>query len=197
MRSILRPLAPLLAALVVAGCSGSPAEHIPVIPDIPVNTARAASSAIPVSVDIPSIGVHAKGMVPLGLNPDKSIQVPDVNTPQVMGWYTRGAHACAPGPNQVPAALLGHINDRAKQGVLVNLKNLKTGDMITVGLSDGTHCQYRVNALAEIKKRAFDTPKVWGPTSTAQIRIISCGGPFVGPPDYYQDNLIGMATLVS
>ena len=155
------------------------------------------SSAIPVSVDIPTIGVHTKDLVPLGLNTDKSIQVPDVSAPQVMGWYTRGGHACAPGPNQVPAALLGHINDKNIRGILVDLKNLKPGDLITVGLSDGTHCQYKVTELAQIKKRAFDTPKVWGPTPNAELRIVSCGGPYIGPPDYYRDNLIGMAVLVS
>ena len=181
----------MITALAV-GCGNPATEHIPIIPDTTVSTVP-----IPVSVDIPSIGVHAKDLVPLGLNPDRSIQVPDVTTPQVMGWYTRGAHVCAPGPNEVPAALLGHINDQNKQGVLVDLKNIKTGDLITVGLSDGTSCQYRVTQLAEIKKRAFDTPRVWGPTPDAELRVISCGGKFIGPPDFYEDNLVGMAVLVT
>ena len=191
----MRPVIPLLASTITAlavGCGSATTEHIPIISDTTISRVP-----IPVSVDIPSIGVHAKDLVPLGLNPDKSIQVPDVTTPQVMGWYTRGAHVCAPGPNEVPAALLGHINDQNKQGVLVDLKDLKTGDLIIVGLSDGTSCRYRVTQLAEIKKRAFDTPRVWGATPDAELRVISCGGRFIGPPDYYEDNLVGMAVLVT
>lgn len=185
----------------VAGCNtDQPAPHI-VIPQTtgvsPSAVTAPKATAVPISVDIPAIGVHAKGLVPLGLNPDKSIQTPDVDHPEVMGWFTHGGVACRPGPDKVPAALLGHVNDVHQPGVLVNLSKIKPGDIVTIGLSDGSSCKYRITELAAIKKRAFDTPKVWGSTPDAQLRIISCGGPFVGAPDYYRDNLIGMGKLVN
>lgn len=210
MRHPIRLLAPLLAALVVAGCADRPVPHI-VIPQATGATPNAAAapqtSAIPRSVDIPSIGVHATGLVPLGLNKDGSIQTPDVDHPQVMGWYTRGAHLCMPGPDKVPAALLGHVNDVHQPGVLVNLNKIKTGDIVTIGLSDGSSCKYRITELATIKKLAFSdkssdglsqaTQKVWGDTPNAQLRIISCGGKYIGAPLYYESNIVAMATLVS
>lgn len=206
-----RLLASLTAMLAVAGCASNPSHPI-VIPDAlgavtpAVNNAApspltAPAAAIPVSVDIPAIGVHATHLMPLGVNKDGSMQTPPVDAPMTLGWYTRGAHACTPGPDDVPFALAGHINGLVgnvhQPGVLVNLAQLKAGATVTIGLSDGKSCTYRINQLAQVSKVAFPTKTIWGKTKDAQIRIVSCGGEYVGAPLYYRDNLVGEGTLVS
>ena len=44
----------------------------------------------PVHVDIPAIGVHAR-VIPLGQNPDGSVQVPPLSTPFLTGWLDDAA----------------------------------------------------------------------------------------------------------
>jgi hypothetical protein len=83
------------------------------------------------------------------------------------------------------------------QGVLYNLKNVKPGDTVAVGLDNGTSCTYVIDELVEVKKVSFPTERIWGSTPNAQIRIISCGGPWDGPPLGYRDNLVAMGHMVS
>jgi len=146
---------------------------------------------------VTSIGVHATSLEADGLNPDGTIQVPSVKQPQVLGYYTRSSPPCVPGPNQVPFALLGHIDGSGHKGVLYSLKNLKAGDLVTVGLDNGKSCTYRITKLAQVDKKAFPTQDIWGPTPDAQIRIISCGGRWIGGQYGYESNLVGIGTLVT
>lgn len=153
--------------------------------------------ALPVTVDIPSIGVHATKLMPLGLAKDGTIETPPLSQPQTLGFYARSSPPCVPGPNKVPFALIGHVDGSGKPGVLAKLKDLKKGDTVTVGLDNGQHCTYRINKLAQYEKQDVPVQDVWGPTADAQIRVVSCGGPYIGPPYYYRDNLNGMGTLAS
>jgi hypothetical protein len=88
--------------------------------------------------------------------------------------------------------------------VFYNLKALKAGDTVTVKLDSGTQCSYRINKLASFDKQTLakgtDTAaanEIWGPVPQGSIRVISCGGKFVGAPLYYASNLVGEGTLVS
>lgn len=181
---------------VLAGCATS--QGLP--PHITVTaTPTAPTPGIPVSVDIPSIGVHvtSKNLIPVGLNPDNTMATPDDRTPQVMGYYTHGAPPCQPGPDTVPAGLNAHIDGHKQQGALFNLKDIKPGATITVGLDNGTTCTYAVDELVKVSKTSFPTVLVWGSTPGPEIRVISCGGPFIGPPLGYRDNLIAKGHMVS
>ena len=187
-----RLLASLTLALAV-GCGAAPTEHIPPT----TTTAAPAPAALPTTVDIPAIGVHATHLEPLGLDKNGAIETPPLNQPQTLGYYTSGGAPCQPGPQQIPFALIGHIDGQGRQGVLFNLKNLKPGDTVTIGLDNGRSCTYRISKLAEYRKDQFPTDDVWGPVADSEIRVVSCGGPYIGPPSYYRDNLVGMGTLAS
>lgn len=169
-----------------------------------IPTAEAASdSALPVSVDIPAIGVHVHGgLMALGLD-SGAVAVPPVSQPQVLGYYARGSAPCFTGPAATPFTLLGHVDGGGRLGVLADLRNLKPGDAVTVGLNTGRSCTYRITKLAEFDKRdlaaggdAAAAREMWGPVTQGSIRIDSCGGPYVGPPLYYRDNLVGEGVLV-
>lgn len=154
--------------------------------------------------------MHATSLEADGLDPDGSIHVPSVKTPQVLGYYTRGGAPCIPGPQQVPFTLLGHIDGSGQKGVLYSLKNLKAGDRVTVGLDNGKTCTYRITRLVQISKDPKNEPPnalswdsaeakdlVWGPKPQSQINLISCGGKFVGGELGYADNIVGIGTLVT
>jgi len=184
----------LLVTLVGCTQPGSPPAHV-TIPDTPATAAP--KPALPTSVDIPALGVHATHLMPLGLDKNGVIETPPLSQPMTLGYYTRSSPPCVPGPNKVPFALIGHIDGNKQRGVLYNLKNLKPGDTVTIGLDNGQHCTYRINRLAEYGKHNVPFNDVWGPTPDPQIRVVSCGGRYIGPPDYYEDNLNGLGTLVS
>jgi hypothetical protein len=190
----------LTAALIVTlvGCTqpSNPPAHV-TIPDTTTTPPAVVKPALPTSVDIPALGVHATKLMPLGLDRNGAIETPPLSQPQTLGYYTRSSPPCVPGPNKVPFALIGHIDGNKQRGVLYDLKSLKPGDTVTVGLDNGKSCTYRINKLAQYEKQDVPVQDVWGPTPDAQIRIISCGGPFIGAPYYYRDNLNGMGTLTA
>jgi hypothetical protein len=149
-------------------------------------TTSAMAPVAPTSVDISSIGVHADHLMALGLASDGTLETPSVKTPEVIGWYAKGYQPCRPGPFVV----VGHIDGNHRKGILWRLSELKPGAMVTVGLDSGKSCTYRISKLSAVKKAQFPTQEVWGSTPDAQIRLISCGGPFVGGATGYRDNII-------
>jgi len=195
---IRRLAASVTLVFALVGCSSAHPSSPPTHITIPTTTPTPPPKpALPVTVDIPSIGVHATKLMPLGLDKNGVIETPPLSQPQTLGYYTRSSPPCVPGPSQVPFALIGHIDGNHQLGVLAKLKNLKKGDTVTIGLDNGQSCTYRINKLAQYEKQDVPVQDVWGPTADAQIRVISCGGPFIGPPYYYRDNLDGMGTLIS
>lgn len=209
-----RLLAPLSAALAVAAC-GAASQGPIVIPDTPaassassaVSTAQVAPKAavrgMPVAVDIPAIGVAARDLITTGLNKDGSPSTPPTSKPQQIGVYGYGAAPCSTGPAKVPFVLIGHIDGDKQRGVFYDLKSLKAGDTVTVKLDTGASCTYRINKLASFDKEALakgtdavGAKEIWGPVPQGSIRVISCGGKFVGAPLYYASNIVATGTLV-
>src|SRR5215475_9296383 len=70
------------------------AQPAPSTPDAPVPSSTAPagltlSHSLPVRLSIEAIGVRAS-IVPLGLNPDGTVQVPPLSRPMETSWYDRG-----------------------------------------------------------------------------------------------------------
>jgi LPXTG-site transpeptidase (sortase) family protein len=165
----------------------------------PVTTAGRASStqaavaaSPPAWVDIPSISARSS-LIQLGLNPDKSIQVPPVDQPQQAGWYSYGPK---PGENG-PAVILGHIDGNHQQGIFWRLHEVKPGDTVTVGQQSGKTLTFTVTKVDDVAKSAFPTSAVYGNTPNPQLRLITCGGAFDATTGHYLDNFIVYATMTS
>jgi sortase (surface protein transpeptidase) len=143
----------------------------------------------PTSLSIPDIGVHSE-VIDLGRNPDGSLQVPATTTE--VGWYDLGA-----APGEVgPAVILGHVDSYAGPGIFFYLKDLTTGDTIDV-TSGATQRTFVVTATASYSKDDFPTARVFGPVPDAELRLITCGGPFDHRIGHYDDNVVVYATLSS
>ena len=141
-------------------------------------------------VMIPSIGVDA-GIVRLGLNADGSLQVPsDYAT---AGWWSGGP---LPG-ERGPAVVVGHVDSKAGPAVFFKLATLQPGRTVEVSRPDESTARFVVTRLMEVSKSAFPTKLVYGPTSDAELRLVTCGGSFDSSTGHYVDNVIVFAKLRS
>lgn len=192
----------LVAAGFVMGLAGWRSRGIPP-PPVPPRSAdagtrrpaaagpRPLSYSRPVSVVIPAIGVNAQ-IIPLGENPDGTVEVPLLSTPFLTSWFDQG-----PTPGQRgPAALFGHV-DSAYTGpaVFYKLGDLRPGETVSVNRADHTTAVFSIDRVAMFPKAAFPTTAVYGPTSDPQLRLITCGGPFDESTHTYLDNIVVFATL--
>jgi hypothetical protein len=150
------------------------------------------SRSTPVSIDIPSIKVHAK-VISLGLDPDGRVAVPPLSTPMVTGWYDKGATPGEPGA----AAILGHV-DAASVGpaVFYQLGSIRPGARIFVRLRDGRTAIFETYSVALYAKKRFPTARVFGYTSWPTLRLITCGGVFDPQTGHYLGNIVAFASYV-
>jgi hypothetical protein len=181
-------------ALATAGASGpsrvAPAPAAPVAP--PDAGAVVSAPSAPVTLDVPAIGVHT-GLLTLGLNPDGTVEVPPLDSPQP-GWYDG-----SPTPGELgPAVILGHV-DSARSGpaVFYDLAALLPGDTIDVTRADGSTVGFRVDSVAQYPKREFPTDAVYGDLDHPGLRLITCGGAFDRSARSYRDNVVVYASAIS
>jgi sortase (surface protein transpeptidase) len=162
---------------------GTSASHRPA----PLSLPR----SVPVRLDIPAIGVHTP-LMSLGLLDDGSIAVPPLRRNAPAGWYRY-----LPTPGEAgPAVILGHV-DSAHDGpaVFFRLGALRPGDQVTVTRADGSVAGFTVRSVIERAKTSFPGAAVYGPTSTPELRLITCGGRFERSSGSYRDNVIAFARL--
>jgi hypothetical protein len=187
----------LLAALLVGGCGpaatsgagGAQPATVAAGAQVPGPTGAADASGhttpaggLPVSLRIPAINAQST-LVPLGLNPDRTVQVPPVNTPMQAGWYTDG-----PAPGEVgPAVLLGHVDGDRQEGIFFRLHVLVTRQ-------DGSTLTFQVTTVQEVSKQDFPS-QVYNMTADPELRLITCGGSFDRATHNYLDNIIVSAVL--
>jgi sortase (surface protein transpeptidase) len=141
-------------------------------------------------VSIPSIGANSS-LVPLGLNADGTLQVPNVHTPKQAGWFEPGPE---PGQNG-PAVIVGHIDGDHIEGVFYKLQSVKVGDAVNVSLKDGRQLHFSVYKTELAPKNKFPADRVFGFTPTPELRVITCGGSFDPAVHSYRDNTIVYAKL--
>ncbi len=181
-----------------SGTSPSPTEAATAQPAPSVTSSADAETDLgpilaasrPVSLTIPSIGVHSTTLVDLGYTKDGELEVPkDFDLP---GWFTPG-----PTPGQFgPAVIAGHVDSKAGPAVFYRLGALKAGDRVTVGRADGSTATFRVDRVARYAKDAFPTAEVYGNTTNrAELRLITCGGTFDRRTGHYVDNVVAYAHL--
>ncbi|MFJ5992036.1 class F sortase [Lentzea sp. NPDC092896] len=187
----------LVALALLTGCAAAPDAALPTGP-APSTTATASSTSgaglpasEPTEVRIPKIGAKSS-LVPLGLNPDETIEVPPVEQPMQAGWYELARTPGEPGP----AVLLGHVDGNKQPGIFFRLKELVAGDEVEVSRKDGTTARFRVTRTEQIAKDSFPTEAVYGDTTTPELRLITCGGSFDTAAHSYRDNVIVYAKLV-
>lgn len=139
--------------------------------------------AAPVRVSIPAIGVDST-LVGLGVDGAGAL-VPPTDFAKA-GWFADGT---VPG-DVGPAVIAGHVDSYTGPAVFYRLEDLAAGDAVQVARSDGRTVEFRVTRVAQYPKDDFATTEVYGPTTDAELRLITCGGTFDSSRRSYRDNVV-------
>lgn len=199
-----RSLSALLALAALAGCGSAPredpapvAEHATVVAESATETptatatatatARPARAARPVRLRIAAIRVDVP-LVPLGLDRSGALEAP--KRFDVGGWWSGGTR---PG-DRGPAVIAGHVDSKTGPAAFFELGRLRKGDKVVVQRADGTSVRFTVQGSGRYPKDRFPTKQVYGPTSRATLRLITCSGDFNHSTGHYLDNTVVYAT---
>lgn len=153
--------------------------------------ATALRPSRPVRLTIKSIKVDAS-IRRVGLAPDGSIAVPALDRHEETGWYDRG-----PTPGQYgPAIIVGHVDSRTGPSVFHDLRELRTGARIEVSRADRSVAIFEVTSVERFDKRNLPAERVYGDYSHPGLRLMTCGGRWLGGEVGYADNVVAFAGLV-
>lgn len=185
----------VVGAFLMLQYQGLPSRNVPTeqvsVGDIdPITkTAYTLPEANPVSISIPSIGVETTFENPLGLNPDRTVEVP--GSYEKVGWYQYG-----PTPGELgPAVVLGHVDSKAGPAVFFSLGKLKVGDPIEIMRDDGLIATFYVTALNRYEQKGFPRELVYGDIDYAGLRLVTCSGIYERGKQRYTHNLVVYAAL--
>jgi Sortase domain len=149
--------------------------------------------SLPVSVDIPAIGVHSE-LLRLGVNSDGTIQVPSLRTQAgKAAWYKYSA-----APGQIGTSVIeGHVDSYQSPAVFFRLGALHPGDSVDVTLADGITAVFRVSGVRQYPKSKFPAKIIYGPAGYEALHLITCGGPFDYSTGHYLSSTVVFASLTS
>jgi hypothetical protein len=149
--------------------------------------------SLPVSVDIPAIGVHSK-LLHLGVNSDGTIQVPSLHTRlSQAAWYKYSVT-----PGQIGTSIIeGHLDSYQGPAVFFRLGALRPGDSVNVTLADGITAVFRVTGVRQYAKSNFPAKTIYGATGYAALHLITCSGAFDYATGHYLSSTVVFASLTS
>lgn len=144
----------------------------------------------PRRLTIPSIKVEAP-ILHVGLAADGSVDVPPVARHNEAGWFDEG-----PTPGQFgPALIVGHADTRTGPSVFHHLGKLKPGQRIEVLREDNRVAVFQVNSVEHFGKEKLPIKRVYADYSRPSLRLVTCGGTWLGEGRGYSDNIVVFAAL--
>ena len=128
------------------------------------------SSAIPVNIRIPKIGVDGS-IEEVGLDSKRAMDVPqDADN---AGWYKYGAHPGTKGN----AVLAGHLDKQSgAPAIFFKLTELKNGDSIFITDASGDEYEYKITRQEKYPYDDFPIGEVFGQTDKSMLNLITCQG---------------------
>lgn len=156
----------------------------------PVAAPPTSALAPPDRIRIPSIGVDASLE---HLNRDSSGTLLPPHALMRAGWYAAGTVPGGIGP----AVIAGHVDWVGTVAVFRRLSELQPGRRIDVHHTDGSTTHFTVTRVRQVSKFHFPTAAVYGPTPDAELRVITCGGPWDDARNIYSDNVVVFATATA
>ncbi|WP_428983161.1 class F sortase [Phytohabitans maris] len=145
----------------------------------------------PIRIAIPSIQLRAP-VHGVGLADDGTIAVPEATRRHEAGWYDE-----SPTPGQFgPAIIVGHVDSRTGPAVFHDLRRLRPGATIEVTRRDRSVAVFEVNTVERFGKTELPAGRLYADFSRPGLRLITCGGRWVGGETGYEDNVVVFASLV-
>jgi hypothetical protein len=182
----------VLTAAVAAGlvpAPPTPRTALDIAPPVVLDAPTAEIQPPPLRVRVPAVGIDAP-LAGVGLDATGALSVPVDGA--TAGWYAEGPAPGAPGP----AVLTGHVDGGGVPAAFARLDEVRSGDPVLVDRGDGTTLGFVVTRVERHPKTAFPTAAVYGPTTGAELRLITCGGAFDRVAGSYLDNVVVWARAV-
>lgn len=165
---------------------GPPARFWPAPRDFPV-----LARSLPVSIRARSVRIDAQ-IHSVGNTPSGAIDVPTGGRFDEAGWYEKG-----PSPGEYgPAVIVGHVDSGTGPSVFHQLSRLRPGNRVEVTRADGSVAVFEVNSVKRFDRDNLPADQVFGDFSRPALRLITCGGRWVGGTTGYADNVVVFASLV-
>ncbi|MFJ1545310.1 class F sortase [Streptomyces sp. NPDC088246] len=170
---------------------GSHAAPRPVTPSAPA-VGPAMSRSVPTRLQIPSLAVKAP-FTALSIGADGRLNPPPPNDSNLVGWFKGGVT-----PGERGAAIVaGHVDTTTGPAVFLQLQFLKPGSTVDITRADGSVATFKVDSVETFNKAKFPDKRVYSDTPSAQLRLITCGGPYNRKAKHYEDNVVAFAHLES
>lgn len=158
----------------------------------------------PFAITIPKVDAHST-LIPLGLNPDRSLEVPPVDEPLQAGYYAGAkpelGDECLPGAT-CSAVVVAHVDGlhpdgrKGAPGLFARLDELAPGDEVVVEDAAGGQQRWVVEEVEQVAKNAFPSAKVYERRDRPRLTLATCGGAFGNAqPGHYDDNVLVFAVL--
>lgn len=156
-------------------------------PPLAASDKRAAAA---IAVHIPRLKID-QSLIKLHELADQSLSVPTDFSD--IGWWPGGPHPGGPGATLIA----GHVSSQDGPAVFYRLKDLRTGDHVTVDRADKTSAVFEVVGKASYPRSDFPDDVVYRTTGKPSIHLVTCDGTFDTAIGHHEDNLVVFADLVS
>ena len=144
----------------------------------------------PVGLSIAKIGLKAKAVRSVGLEPDGQLEIPNEKE---VGWYRYGQ-----APGEIGSTVLAaHVSWNGTLGPFADLATVEPGDRINVQLSDGGSRTYEAVERNQYNKGELPAERIWTRTGNETLVLITCGGEFNPAIKRYYDNIVIYAVPVA
>lgn len=158
----------------------------------PTSQVTALTGSQPVGITIPSLNLRAV-VNDVGLAADGTIDVPPLDRAQEAGWYDQ-----SPTPGEVGSSVIvGHVDTQSGPAVFHQLSRLKPGDTVEVAREDRSVAVFQVERTERFDKSNLPADQVYGDFTKPNLRLITCGGRWIGGQTGYADNVVVFANLVN
>ncbi len=191
----------LVAALMLLTVTGFAFERltgVDVLPDGPAARFWPAPRDFPVLARSLPVSIRARSVridTPVhrvGNTPSGAIDVPTGERVDEAGWYDKG-----PTPGEYgPAVIVGHVDSGTGPSAFHKLSRLRPGNRVEVTRADRSVAVFEVNAVKRFDRDNLPVDEVFGDFSRPALRLVTCGGRWVGGTTGYADNIVVFASLV-
>nr|MDT0662304.1 class F sortase [Micromonospora sp. DSM 115978] len=189
----------VLMVLIVGGLTFERITGTAILPSVisagikpPPDRFPVLAASQPVGISIRAIRLDAP-VHEVGLASDGAIEAPSAERAQEAGWYNQ-----SPTPGQYgPAVLVGHVDTQTGPAVFHELSDLRSGEKIEVSRADGSVAVFEVNSISRYAKSQLPVDQVYEDFSRPGLRVITCGGRWVGGQTGYADNIVVFASLIT
>lgn len=166
----------------------APVEFGTPLPRAPTGTDALAADPVgkqPVSIVIDDLDIADAPVVPVGINPDDTLEVPAADE---VGWYRFGPRPGIEGSS----VLAAHIAYDGVDGVFRSLSEVEVGAEVMVGFDDGSSERFRIVSVTDYFKEELPD-SLFAREGDSQLVLITCGGGFNPDLRSYDSNTVAIA----